>query len=261
MRVFMTVALAGCALIGSAQLVGHWKFDELAGVVAADSSGFGNNGTMSGAAGFATGGVSGGCGLFISSGNGMARMGNVHGMMGTSFTLSSWVNTLSTGNEIVVGKHQSGFLNGHFLATNAGAGYGLPNKGYFYGSNSPGSEPISTSNVNTGNWVMMTGVYDLAGGTVKMYVDGSLEKTVTLGFFIQTSVADFAVAGIMVGTNYVGSYNGAVDDVQLYNRALTASEIVYLHTNPGAVVPEPATFVFLGGGFAAMVFMRLRRRS
>ena len=46
--VALAVLLSLCAGIASADLVAHWKFDEGSGIMALDSSGNGNDGTLEG---------------------------------------------------------------------------------------------------------------------------------------------------------------------------------------------------------------------
>jgi hypothetical protein len=58
------------------------------------------------------------------------------------------------------------------------------------------------------------------------------------------------------------SFAGMVDDIQIYQRALTAAEVSFLFNNPGSVVvPEPATWGLLCIGGLFVFAGRKRRRA
>lgn len=227
------VALALCAsFAGRADVVGHWRFDEAAGMVAADSSPSGILGSLSGTASFAPGGIAGNCLALTSAGNGMVRFGNVLPMTGQSFSISAWIKTASTNVQYVVCKQGNAQQVGYVLAFNQGGPYGAPNKGWFYQSNAGGSEPRSSSDVNTATWKHLVGVYEL-GVAARIYVDGVLEDTKP-PIAIAGNSFDLSIGGVVISApNYSGIYDGLVDDVQMYDRALSDSEVAYLFSNPG----------------------------
>lgn len=96
---------------------------------------------------------------------------------------------------------------------------------YDDGSNTPTNS--STTPV-TNTWYMVDVTFD--GSTVKMYINGSLESTtsITPGDF-SGSRSIVSVAGYYDGTTTDNSFNGQMDDVAYFNRALTASEIYNLY--------------------------------
>ena len=72
----------------------------------------------------------------------------------------------------------------------------------------------------------MVGTYD--GSAVTVWVDGALKKSVSPGSFTLSS----KTTGYEIGGNCGGTgswYNGTIDDVRVYNRALSASEIATLY--------------------------------
>lgn len=70
----------------------------------------------------------------------------------------------------------------------------------------------------------MTGTYD--GTTAKLYVNGVLEGTATQG----SPTPLTSTAGLRIGAFSAGyeGYNGLVDDVQIFNQALSAEQVAAL---------------------------------
>jgi hypothetical protein len=87
-----------------------------------------------------------------------------------------------------------------------------------------GNTPIphanfSTTIVNTGNWFHAVATYD--GSTVKIYVNGVLESTTARSGTITAGAKNIGSSS-GGGSEY---FNGTINNVKIYNRALTAAEI------------------------------------
>jgi hypothetical protein len=85
------------------------------------------------------------------------------------------------------------------------------------------SDDLTLPGVSTNTWYHLTGVYD--GANASLYINGSLATTVTKASWntVQTT------AQIGCGTNLSSStdyWNGDIAQVLIYNRALTATEIL-----------------------------------
>ena len=246
----------------NAAIVAHWTFDEAGGAIAADSVG-GFDGTLAGSAAFVGGGVSGNAIDFDQATGDLVNMGNVLGFGGAlSFTVSTWINTTSMAIiQLIVTKHHAGFANGWVLAFNTGSGYGQPNKAYFYDTDLPGQEAISTSSVNDGEWHHVVGVFDSALGTQAIYVDGALETTIASGNVTTGNGAEFIVGGVSTLAP-VAAFTGQVDDVQIYDMALTVMDIERLFDNPGRNlqnIPLPPAILFLASGLLGLMIKCSRR--
>lgn len=100
-----------------------------------------------------------------------------------------------------------------------------------------GANDYHTGNVVLGDvWQHIAAVYDggvLSTSTVHLYLNG-VEKTNTkLGG--QTSAANTSDSLYAIGfdvSDALGSFNGAIDDVAIFNRALTPTEVLSLSTLP-----------------------------
>ena len=73
-------------------------------------------------------------------------------------------------------------------------------------------------------WYHVAGVYDAAARTLDIYVNGVRDNGVLLGT-VPSSQVNSSV-NVNIGRRTGGFYfNGLIDEVRIYNRALTASDI------------------------------------
>lgn len=206
-------------------LVGHWKLDENTGTTAADASGSGNTGTLLNGPTWASGKVSNslnfdGVDDYISVGTPSALS------LSTTGTLSAWIKTnTSTFYPVIVG-------NADFVNDSRGYLLALDSSGHArieLCSASAFKNVDSSATYLDGNWHHITGTWD--GTTIRLYVDGSE---------VASSSQDVTpVSGVYPVTmgkdpNQSTSYFvGLIDDVRIYNRALTVGEISQIY-NSGA---------------------------
>jgi formylglycine-generating enzyme required for sulfatase activity len=98
--------------------------------------------------------------------------------------------------------------------------------------------------IQTGRWTMVAGVHRSGAGTKSIYIDGKRASTAAHVEFAPVSPAD-----ILIGRSEYGDcFDGAIDDLRFYNRALSDSEIqqLYLQTSKvvdGFVWIPPGSFV------------------
>lgn len=229
-RKICMLAIAAALLVlapaaGAVTPVGHWKLDDGSGSTAADSSGNGNAGNLGGTTSWITG-KRGGALHVSGSGAGVriARSSILEPASG--ITVSAWVRrTGSPGAyKYVVAKGATGCIAASYaLYTGHDGGLG------FYVSGQLGydftASPFASADVWDGSWHLATGTFD--GATVRLYVDGT-----------EVGSGTPRPAGItynLVDDNdlLIGHYDwcanldyeGDVDDVRVYDRALTAQEL------------------------------------
>src|SRR2546427_8380874 len=80
----------------------------------------------------------------------------------------------------------------------------------------------SMTTVSTGVWYNIVAVKALS--TISIYMDGNLEGTAALGPFIDSNSTNLII-GATHTQGLIAFLNGLVDEPEVYNRALTASEI------------------------------------
>jgi hypothetical protein len=81
--------------------------------------------------------------------------------------------------------------------------------------------------ITSDTWYNITAVRD--GGNVYLYVDGILVKSEATGLCTNSNTSPIYI-GISTASDAEG-FLGAIDDVRIYNRALTQSEVTYISNN------------------------------
>jgi hypothetical protein len=118
--------------------------------------------------------------------------------------------------------------------------------GGWYGANIPGTRVSQVW--ADGKFHHVAGTYDPTVAQIKLYVDGVLEATNTFagtaGWVVGDTIVQDATKNWNIGRdskNTTRLFTGLIDDVRIYNNALTAAEVK-------ALIPEPATLAMLGLG-------------
>ena len=130
-----------------------------------------------------------------------------------SATISAWFKTTNTVGALCTKRASTGFQLYVFSGRLYADGAGTPTGGY------------STSNVNTNTWKHGVVVYDRSGGLIRLYVNGVADGTTALGGTTLTDVGRCNIGRANLGAP--GDYfNGSISTVQIYNRALSAQEVL-----------------------------------
>jgi hypothetical protein len=215
-------------------LIGFWQFDELTGTIANDSSGNGRFGNMYGGAvakdlKVSAGCITGGCAMF----NGDVDYIDI----GTSSAFGD-----SSGVSIVAWVRYDGvFAGGKFpriFSNLTGSNYNgmelalddtASNKLYFQvGNSNTLNNAFADTAIATSSWYHVVGTYD--GSTGKIYINSELqEDTFSASNAIGASSLNFWIGGWpgSAGNNW----NGLIDEVRIYNRAISAEEVQSIYAN------------------------------
>jgi len=233
--------------------VGHWKFDECQGSTIHDESGNGNDGTLSlGASGVTTVGT---CSDSASSFwyNGRSGKTNSSGSFdgtddyvdcgyddiydfASDFTITAWIKPDSFGDGNygrIVDKLGSGtngysfYLNNNPAGTPAGTNTLSANIYGTVDTYNSGNDNIIT----TGEWQHVAVSFNDVANYVSFYVNGLAQ-----GGYSYVGTLSQDAASLRIGDRNAldRSFDGQIDDVRIYNYALTAGQIKNIY-NDGAV--------------------------
>ena len=217
--VMVFLALPSFGQAGDPNLVAHWAFDEGAGVIAYDSAG-GNDGNFVGDPCWTSGRINGalefdGVDDYISCGTGPAITG-----IGP-FAVSAWVKSDIVKEHAVVVQRSAASANGSY-------GVSILDDGrvqFYVYDGAIGFKLRSNLTVDDGLWHHVAAVR-INSTDGEIYVDGSLSAT---GSGPARSLNSVAVW--IGGPGFTGPFrfDGAIDDVRIYNSALSAEEVERLY--------------------------------
>jgi hypothetical protein len=194
-------------------LVGYWTFDgpDISGTTAYDRSGQGHNGTIEGAT-KSVGKL--GQGLSFDGSNDVVATGS--DLIGTNtVTICAWVKPRSAG-----GGNEGGVLG------NIATRLCINNEAWAVTSNSGSTYAHSDAAVAYNSWQHVCGVR-LSNGQATLYIDGAVS-----GAENQKSGTPFTFPNnVGIASRGDGGYpfDGIIDDVRLYTRALSADEVKRLY--------------------------------
>jgi Concanavalin A-like lectin/glucanases superfamily len=100
----------------------------------------------------------------------------------------------------------------------------------------------SATKPDVGKWYHVVGTRD--NTSIKLYVDGILivnnfSNTATNGTSPAYASPTYAVIGSRVGADgFIQSLRGSLDDIYIYNRAITAEEVTALYQNSKSIPCE-----------------------
>jgi len=203
-------------------LVGFYKFDEGAGTKAVDFSGHENHGTLEGNPQWVDG--YGGSALDF---DGEADYVEIPRIVQDDFTLMAWIKTDTPGMQLA---RNDAYVGSGLIYSGVGTGgttndFALAVLGtkLSFSVGSPRTSVNSGTDVVTGEWIHVAGVRNLAEGTIKAYIDGVLKKNATH----ENPYPLDANPVIVIGGNTSQSryYVGLIDDVRIFDKALTQDEI------------------------------------
>ena len=205
-------------------LVGYWPFDGkyLTSTTATDISGQGNNGTLVGSPTPSIGKIGQALSFDGTSQNILAT--TTSAILQGSYTISAWYKKNAVGGTGML------FFAGKYGGTDTQIyfGYLLGASKFTFGLYNETNNINYASAPNDTGWHQVVGSRD-ASGTLNLYIDGVLVSTNgPVGAFVGTN--NLYIAVIASNTN---RFSGIIDDVRVYNRALSASEVQQLYKQGG----------------------------
>jgi hypothetical protein len=197
-------------------LVAYYPFNGNAN----DESGNGNHGTVNGATLAADKDGNADSAYSFDGVNDIITVSDSNTLDTGDFSFSLWIKANGIGRyEHLLDKYS---LSTGFFVVNIDGPWYLHYNGYVVGS---------TSTIDVGNWQHMAGTYD--GTTLKIYINGALENSKVP----HRPLVNSNDRPLMIGSNGLGNFNGIMDEVRIYNYALSADEILALSAHDPNTAP------------------------
>jgi hypothetical protein len=187
---------------------------------AQDSSGNGFHGTAT-AVTYTTGKVGSQAAQFDGSGGSVTIPPSVT----DDFTVTMWVKTTDTaGTADAQWWNGKGLVDGEIGGGGADWGTSIVDGKFVLGVGAPGGDitVASSVNINDGTWHHVAATRNNTSGAMQVYVDGVLSGSGTGPTGPRNWPTSLRIGGLQPGYNFL---NGALDEVRLYDRILTAEEI------------------------------------
>ncbi len=217
-------------------LVGYWSFEDATGTKATDFSGNGNTGTLTNGPAWIAGKV--GKAVSFDGSNDYVTVPNSSSLaLGTGdFNVSMWLKTTTSASSFLLNKYING--EGQFAILINFAGYGGSGGKVTFYTYKSGSEVYRPSSiaVNDGLWHHLSFVR--TGTTLNIYIDGVLSNGTQTG---STALDVTSTGALGIGYNGYdspddsGYTNGTLDDIRIYSRALSTTEISNLYNRSNKI--------------------------
>ena len=211
-------------------LVGYWPFNGNAN----DLSGNNNNGNVNGATPTTDRFGNSNSAYNFDGVNDYIEVQNSQNLNSQTWTISAWIN---------VNGYYFGNVNGNISDGNIIVGKGTDfNSGFYglayrsqslkavssFGIGSQANATVSTTNITLNNWINVIGTWD--GVNMKIYVNGQLENINSNISNSQGVNNENLFFGTMAQNSlYPYWLNGKIDDIGIWNRALTQQEITNMY--------------------------------
>lgn len=248
LAVCMFVGQVAMAAVVTDGLVSWWKFDESSGTTAADSVGS-NIGTLTNGPAWtaATSGAASSGALDFDNVDDYVRIEDSASLDITgAITVEAWFKWEGTPTDwdTIAAKGDQGDKNHWWM---------YYRKGQFRFETGYGDRyalvAFQSATAVIGQWYHFAATYDSLTGLVKLYVN-DVEEVTDLDY---GSMATNNYAVTIGKASYTNNYyfDGIIDDVRIYNKALTADEVQQNYAAQS--IPEPVTMALLGLGSLAML--------
>lgn len=220
-------------------LVGYWSSNEGTGQIVNDFSGFNNNGTRGDNSTAApddptwtTSKANLGGALDFDGTNDLVRVPGSASLTPSVLSLSLWIKPKvqfnSTSGDIQIAIKSSNFEFIYNVCAVGAFTFSVSN------TCSGGAGAQYFSNLEANTWYFFTGTFD--GSTARLYLDGNEVASSPDSFIPDTG-------GFCIGASCIPSRfaNAVIDEVRIYNRALTPLEIRYLYNNGSIQLQDTTT--------------------
>lgn len=224
----------------TSDLVAHWMMDEGGGGTLADVSGYDNHASITGSPSWVAG--TSGLALRLSGSKQYATAPDKGPLDITGqITLAMWIKPEMLANQYLLHKALVNVTDGYELSlTSAGL--------VFFRFNQASSGELYRVNSSTkysgdgATWIHVAATYD--GITARIYLNGVEDRKKSFSSPPPIAANNLALG---IGAQHDGfrSFKGAMDEARIYNRALSASEVMQLATTSAMATAQTAGLLAL----------------
>jgi len=226
------------------ELIALWHFDEGSDTIAVDASGNGKDGILKDGAVFADAGVSGSAIEIVGTGHILVPGGGSLDKINEKITIETWVKPSSLSKRNIVLAQWDGSAGQrayvlyletdgiiHFMLSPSGDGGGF-------------KEIASTSSIDSTKWNQIVVTSD--GDSMRIYINGesdAVSEAPSGGIYVPTKplyIGDWGWGDVADNTE---QYNGLIDEMALYNYAISVDTIKAHYENLNPVGVETITDV------------------
>ncbi len=211
---------------GDPALIAHWRFDEGFGAVASDDSGNGNAGNLVGPQWVADTPDGGGSALEFDT-NDLIDLGGLD-ILGEPLTIALWfkANGFGGGSQDgrLISKATGAASAAHYWMVSTIESGGLTRLRFRLRTLGATTTLIASSgDLSPGVWTHVAAVYD--GGSMRIYKDGMEVGNMPKLGPLDTNPGVLAAIGNQPQGAGTKSFDGLIDDVRIYERALSPAQI------------------------------------
>ncbi|HZE95614.1 MAG TPA: LamG domain-containing protein [Planctomycetota bacterium] len=155
-----------------------------------------------------------------------------------SCTLAAWIRPTidSTFQEGILEKYDGSISDGYSFRLDGNENLSCT----MFNGTTAGGVSTAPRAIPLNTWTHVAGVYSMAASTVTNYVNAVADPSVATGVLPPTAGA----SPLQIGDDYgANAFNGNIDEVRIYNRALTVNEVAVLKNGQ----PAPTALLATGG--------------
>ena len=217
------IVLVNANLVQSTGPIAHWKLDESSGTTAVDSEG-GHDGSLVGNATWSTGTLGGA--LDFDGAGDRVDVGPILDGGASNISVTAWVFKRDTGDDRVITKSSGTARSDHIFSL------GVANttiRVRLQTTDNGGNSDYDGGTISLDQWVHLAFTYD--GGVLRIYKNGTETASYAVTGDMIASTLDVVIANVDASNNRY--WNGLLDDVRIYDRALDSAEIVDMAASGG----------------------------
>lgn len=207
--------------------VGYWKLDENGGQYAFDSSSNANTGNLTNNPAWTSGKF--GSGLQFDGAGAYVNVENASSLNPTSITITAWVYPILFRREAIICKGDISAQNGVSYAIYLWGDSATPWLEFRIWGNTANQGVVLGPNLLFNNWNFIVATYD--GSTMKItsYKPNGVIQNATSAYVGGIPMTNSSVRFGRTTYGPIDYFNGTIDDVTIWNRSLTETEILKIY--------------------------------